>query len=81
MMKLDAMHMLRLTYISFMLDLIFHSWIGDVFEIFSYMKAQVVASLILTNQNYIFSLQGTLANLSKGASYVVRVYPTLFSLE
>ena len=47
MMKLDSMHMLRLTYISFVLDLIFDSWIGDVCETFSYMKAQVVVALIL----------------------------------
>ena len=36
-----------LTYISFMLDLIFHSWIGDVCETFSYMKAQVVIAFIM----------------------------------
>ena len=40
MMKLDAMHVLRLTYISFMLELIFHSWIGHVCETFSYVKGQ-----------------------------------------
>ena len=59
MMKLDAMHMLRLTYISFMLDLIFHSWIGDVCETFSYMKAQVVVALILRKLELHFLFTGS----------------------
>ena len=59
MMELDAMHMLRLTYISFMLDLIFHAWIGDVCETFSYMKAQVVVALIQRKLELHFFVAGS----------------------
>ena len=59
MMKLDAMHMIRLTYISFMLELIFHSYIGDVLETFSYMKAQVVVALILRKMELHFLVAGS----------------------
>ena len=81
MMKLDAMHMLRLTYISFMLELIFHSWIGDVCEAFSYMKDQVVVVALIPRKLELHFLVVGISNLFEGASYVVRVYPTLSSLE
>ena len=59
MIKLDAMHMLRLNYISFMLDLIFYSWIGDACETFSYMKAQVVVALIMRKLELHFLVGGS----------------------
>ena len=59
MIKFDSMHILRLTYISFVLDLIFDSWIGDVCETFSYMKAQVVVALILIKLELHFLVVGS----------------------